>query len=363
MLFRSKAGCTFDNVDECNADIMAESAFFSGMFVVIGVAAAVGIFFQIWLFGDIGAALTRRIREASFRALLRLHIGYFDKDENSTGAITTKLAQDAAVVEAAVGKNIGVYVQNGCTVVVALIISFLYGWELTLFMLGLMPLMIIGNVIETRSYMSEASRASADEAQAGQVVSEAVRGVRTVASFGIQPNILKLYDSLMRKSYDTALGVAACAGAAYGYSQFIMFAIYTCAFLFSGWLIREGLYTSDEVMKVFFVLLLSAFSIGQAVGLNADVAKGQKAIPRIFALLDAESEIDPTSPEGIEVSEPVATGVKGRIEFRDVRFTYPERKGQVLNGISFTVEPGQTVALVGGSGSGKSTVFALLERF
>ena len=270
-------GCEFkDNAAACEASLIASAEIFSGWFVLIGVAAAVGIFFQIWLFGDIGAALTRRIREASFKALLRQDIGFFDKEENSTGSLTTKLAEDAAVIEAAVGKNIGVYVQNGCTVIVALIIAFVAGWELTLLMLGLMPFLILGNIIETRTYLTQASKASADESQAGQVVSEAVRGVRTVSSFGIQPNIISLYDRLMRRKYDTAVGTGACAGLAYGYSQFIMFAIYTCSFLFAAWLIREDRYTAAEVMRVFFVLLLSAFSIGQAVGLNADVARGQK---------------------------------------------------------------------------------------
>jgi ABC-type multidrug transport system fused ATPase/permease subunit len=373
LCYKALDGCEFpsaecratdcDALAECNAALLDRGSVISGYFVVIGVAALIGVLFQTWLFGDIGAALTRRIREASFRTLLRQHIGYFDKEEHSTGALTTKLSHDASLVEAAVGKNIGSYVQNACTVVVALIIAFIAGYELTLLLLGLLPFMVIGNVIETRSYMTEVHQASADEARAGQIVSESVRGVRTVASFGIEPRILGIYDKLMRRSYDSALGTGACGGMAYGYSQFIMFAIYCCGFLFAGWLIREGLYTADQVMRVFFVMLLSAFAIGQAVGFNADVSKGQQAIPSIFSIIDAQTETDPTSTDGIVVSEPVATGVKGRIEFRDVKFAYPERKGLVLKGISFTVEPGQTVALVGSSGSGKSTAFALLQRF
>ena len=87
-------------------------------------------------------------------------------------------------------------------------------------------------------------------------------------------------------------------------------------------------------------------------------ARGQKAIPSIFRIIDAESEIDPTEEKGEKASV-----IEGRIEFRNVKFAYPARKGKVLRDISFTVEPGQTVALVGGSGSGKSTIFALLQRF
>jgi len=205
----------------------------------------------------------------------------------------------------------------------------------------------------------------------------------------------------MRSSFDGAFGTGACAGLSYailfdivpsqrfsdarspppahllcryGYSQFIMFAIYTGSFYYASYLLEVGVYDGDQVMQVFFVLLLSAFSIGQAVGLNADAARGQKvsrlqlfhvdegrrrslvffhrcqAIPSIFGIIDAKSTIDPASKDGIVIDGPVATAVKGHIEFKDVQFTYPSRKGRVLKGISFSVEPGQTVALVGSSG-------------
>lgn len=80
------------------------------------------------------------------------------------------------------------------------------------------------------------------------------------------------------------------------------------------------------------------------------MARGQQAIPRIFDIIERESECDPTSPDGVVIDEPVSSGIKGRIEFKNVHFSYPSRKGYVLKGISFVVEPGQTVALVGSSG-------------
>ena len=89
--------------------------------------------------------------------------------QTMTGSLTTKLAQDASVVEAAVGKNVGVIVQNVCTVIVALVIALVTGWELTLVMLCMMPLLVIGNIIETRSYMTFAGKATKSQAQAGQV--------------------------------------------------------------------------------------------------------------------------------------------------------------------------------------------------
>jgi ABC-type multidrug transport system fused ATPase/permease subunit len=353
--------CAHDNLASCEDDLMQKASLFSLYFVIIGIAGFVGVFFQQYLFGDVGATLTRRIREASFKGLLKQHIGYFDKKENATGSITTKLSQDASAIEAAVGKNLGTLIQNVVTVCVGIGMALSEGWEITLFTVALLPLLIIGSVLEMRSYLTIAKESSKKEARAGQVISESVRGIRTVSSFGIQPNLLKLYDSLMRSNYDSAFSTSACEGASYGYSQAAMYFVYTGVFFFAAFLMRKEIRDPSQIMKVFFVLLMSGFSIGQAVGLNTQAAKGQKSIPSIFAMIDAQSEIDPTESKGTEISGSLE--FKGHIEFKNVKFAYPEREGLVLKGISFEVKSGQTVALVGSSGSGKSTVMALLERF
>ena len=98
--------CGHTDLGECQADLLQRAAEFSGFFVLIGVCAALGILFQIYLFGIIGQNLTRRIRQASFQAILKQDIGFFDKEEHSTGSMTTKLAQDASVIEAAVREEV-----------------------------------------------------------------------------------------------------------------------------------------------------------------------------------------------------------------------------------------------------------------
>lgn len=104
---------------------------------------------------------------------------------------------------------------------------------------------------------------------------------------------------------------------------------------------------------------MAAQGIGQASGMAADQGKAEKAKRSIFALIERVSSINPF---GSGVVQP--TGISGRIEFKDVCFSYPSRPHQqVLKNLSFTIQPGQTVAFVGSSGSGKSTVLQLLERF
>ena len=121
------------------------------------------------------------------------------------------------------------------------------------------------------------------------------------------------------------------------------------------------MYTIDAVNKVFFVALYSVVMLAWSMGMSGDTAAAQAAGPKILRLMRREPEIDVYDESGDKLDKATAAGV---IEFRDIFFRYPTRPNvPVLQGISFKVLPRQTVALVGASGSGKSTIVSLLERF
>jgi ABC-type multidrug transport system fused ATPase/permease subunit len=118
-------------------------------------------------------------------------------------------------------------------------------------------------------------------------------------------------------------------------------------------------YTVDQVLQVFFSIMLTGMGIGVVWAMTPDATRGRIAAARAFAVIDRASAIDPSSDRGRRGAD-----ASGCVAFRGVRFHYPSRPDvQVLRGLDLVVEAGTTVALVGGSGCGKSTTMQLLERF
>ncbi|MES1911089.1 MAG: hypothetical protein MHM6MM_003577 [Cercozoa sp. M6MM] len=144
-----------------------------------------------------------------------------------------------------------------------------------------------------------------------------------------------------------------------GFSNFVMFASYALNFWVGAKLVDGGHNNFQDMMVAVFSFMFVAFGLGQIGQMAPDAAKASTAKDRIFYMVDRSSPLDPNVEEGR--TEPL-TG--GAIEFEDVKFAYPTRpESQVLKGLSFAVPSGCTLALVGQSGSGKSTIVSLLQRF
>ncbi len=177
------------------------------------------------------------------------------------------------------------------------------------------------------------------------------------------------------------------AGLGFAFSNFILFATYALAFWYGGKLIRDGTMDFGQVLKVFFAIVMSAvccvfvvllcisppdsdrwmcparqMGVGQTAQLAPDAAKAQIAANAVFELMDAVPPIDSDLTDPAKVQD--ATFAEGGVVFENVKFQYPTRQDvQVFNGLNLRVAPKTTVALVGASGSGKSTVVQLLQRF
>jgi ATP-binding cassette subfamily B (MDR/TAP) protein 1 len=138
-----------------------------------------------------------------------------------------------------------------------------------------------------------------------------------------------------------------------------MFFALAFLFWFGGWLILRGDIDFEAMFMVLNPVLLSSFGVGMAAQGLGDVGKSKKAVNRVFAIIDRKPSIDCSSESGMKL-----THVKGDIEWKNVAFAYPSRPdSQIYTNYSLKIQEGQTLALVGGSGSGKSTAINLIERF
>ncbi|XP_035264365.1 bile salt export pump-like [Anguilla anguilla] len=282
------------------------------LFVLIAIVSFFSQFLQGYAFGMSGELLTRKLRKLGFQAMLRQEVGWFDDPMNSPGALTTRLATDASMVQGATGSQIGMIVNSLTSIGASFIIAFYFSWKLTLVVSCFLPLIGLSGVFQAKMLTGFANEDKKAMEAAGQVSSEALANIRTIAGLAKEKTFVDLYEQQLEAPY-----------------------------------------------RVISAIVISGTALGRASSFTPDYAKAKIAATQLFKLLDRGPKISMNQTEG----ETWDT-FKGKVEFIDCKFTYPTRPDiQVLNGLTVSVKPGQTLAFVGSSGCGKSTSVQLLERF
>jgi ATP-binding cassette subfamily B (MDR/TAP) protein 1 len=384
----SEIVATFQKPDP--KDVKEGANFLAAMFVCLAVGAGVANVLQIFSFSTVGEKLTFRLRDYSFKSILRQDIGWFDHEKNGTGILTTKLATDATLVQGVTTQRVSLIFQNIATIVAGLVIAFVAGWKLSLVILACMPLVVISSSFQMKFMKGFSADSQSAYEKAGTVSTEAVGGIRTVASFTNEEKLLKMYSDKLEEPARLGVKKAHVSGIGFGASQFCMFAVNTLAFWYGGRLVDQrewkvsqkyiieqctkpsvtlpfaqcenqvyGLEGFAKMMRVFFAIIMMGMGLGQSSSFAPDAAKASAAASSIYEIIDRKSPIDPEQEGGARPKM-----VEGNIEFKNVHFAYPTRPNvQIFKGFNLTVPAGKTVALVGDSGGGKSTVISLLERF
>uniref|UniRef100_A0A674I9R1 ATP-binding cassette sub-family B member 5 n=1 Tax=Terrapene triunguis TaxID=2587831 RepID=A0A674I9R1_9SAUR len=329
------------------------------MFLVLAVISLVTHIIQGFMFGNSGEVLTKRLRSLSFKALLQQEIGWYDDPKNAIGVLLTRLATDASQVKGATGSRLGLFTKTASTLLTAIIIAFVYDWRLTLLIVACVPFIIAASAIRLSSVAGQASKDQKALEEAGRISMEAVENIRTVASLTSEDAFYERYNTSLNGPYRDSLTKAPLYGLTYGIAQCAHYFLNAAIFRFGAWLIANCYTNFENVFIAFLSVLYGVINVGQSSSLAPDFGKAKVSSQRIFQLLDRKPLIDSYSEEGTKLSQ-----FDGNIEFRDIHFIYPTRpEAQVLQGLSVKVNKGQTLALVGSSGCGKSTSIQLLERF
>jgi len=334
-------------------------------FAILGIGAFILCFFEVAFWSAAGHRQNKKLRRAYIVNMLRQEMGFFDAHEGAT--LLGKLQVETVQMQSAMGEKVGQLFHFSSTFMSSFILGMVLGWQLSLVVLGCFPL-LAGAIAMVDISTRKATKEALDSyVQAGAVAEETLSGIRTVKHFGGEERAADRYISHLGSAEKAGVKSGFMLGTGLGTMSFTIMAFFGLSMWFGGWLIANGVqngrsgktYTAGDVIAVMFAQLIGAFSLGQLSGPLTAISKGRAAGYSVLKNLKLQSKIDALSEEG---QQPAA--VQGNISFRDISFRYPARmEVQILKGFSLEVLAGQTVALVGESGCGKSTAMQLLVRF
>ncbi|GJR16652.1 ABC transporter B family member 19 [Tanacetum coccineum] len=329
------------------------------IYVGAGLYAVVAYLIQHYFFSIMGENLTTRVRRMMLAAIMRNEVGWFDEEEHNSSLVAARLATDAADVKSAIAERISVILQNITSLLTSFVVAFIVEWRVSLLILGTFPLLVLAHFAQQLSLYGFAGDTAKAHAKTSMIAGEGVSNIRTIAAFNAQDKILTLFSNELRVPQKQSLRRSQISGILFGISQLALFASEALILWYGAHLVSKGVSTFSKVIKVFVVLVITANSVAETVSLAPEIIRGGEAIGSVFSVLDRSTRIDPDDPD----AEPIEK-IRGEIELRHVDFSYPSRPDVVVfKDFSLRIRAGQSQALVGPSGSGKSSVIALIERF
>ncbi|XP_020291871.1 multidrug resistance protein homolog 49 isoform X2 [Pseudomyrmex gracilis] len=303
-----------------------------------------------------------RVRKMFLKAVLRQDMSWYDT--NTSTNFASRITEDLDKMKDGIGEKLGIFTYLMSSFFASIIVSFIYGWKLTLVVLSCAPFIVIATAVVAKVQSSLSALELAAYGQAGTVAEEVFSAIRTVVSFNGEEKEVKRYAEKLIPAEKTGIRRGFWSGVGGGVMWLIIYLSYALAFWYGVKLIQDDRneevkeYTPAVLVIVFFGVLSGAQNMGlTSPHLEAfAVARGSAAA--IFQVLDRVPKIDSFSNEGRREDT-----VKGDIEFKNVQFRYPARPDvQVLQCLNLKINRGETVALVGGSGCGKSTCVQLIQR-
>ncbi|KAL2629414.1 hypothetical protein R1flu_014100 [Riccia fluitans] len=303
-----------------------------------------------------GERQSSRMRTKFLKAVLSQEIAFFDPD-GTTSAIVNRISTDTILVQDAISEKAGNYIHFMAKFIAGFVVAFCSVWQLSLTTLAVVPAIVIAGAAYAITMNGHETKSLAAYEEAGKVAQQVIAQVRTVYSFGGEAKAVEEY----AKASQTTLKLGKQGGFAKGLGLGITYGLTVGAWAlllwYSGILVRAGTTNGGKAFTTILNVIVGGIALGQSAPNLASFSRGKSAAYNILEMINRKPAFEQSTGSKL-------IHVDGQIEFQDVCFSYPSRPDAVvLKDFNLIILPGRTVALVGSSGSGKSTIIGLIERF
>lgn len=295
----------------------------------------------------------QRLRNDVFTNVMKLHAGYFSNERK--GDIISKISSDVQVVQFCITNTLLVAFRDPFQIIGFMIALVVASWQLTIFSILFLPIvaLVIGSIV--KRLRKSATQVQERFADMVSLMDESLSGIKVLKGYNAVDYTVGKFRKINALFSRISLSMAWRQQLASPVSEFLGIAAAAVLMIYGGSLVLSG-----DLKASTFIMYLAIFTqitrpLRSFTDAFANINQGIAAGERVLALLDEKSEIT-DAPDAVEM-----TGLKREIEFRDVRFSYDNK--EVIRGVSFKIKKGETVALVGPSGGGKSTLSDLIPRF
>ncbi|KAG5404355.1 hypothetical protein IGI04_010474 [Brassica rapa subsp. trilocularis] len=347
-------GSNANNVDKMMQEVLKYALYF----LVVGAAIWASSWAEISCWMWTGERQTTKMRIKYLEAALNQDIQFFDT-EVRTSDVVSAINTDAVMVQDAISEKLGNFIHYMATFVSGFIVGFTAVWQLALVTIAVVPLIAVIGGIHTTTLSKLSNKSQESLSQAGNIVEQTVVQIRVVMAFVGESRASQAYSSALKTAQKLGYKTGFAKGMGLGATYFVVFCCYALLLWYGGYLVRHHLTNGGLAIATMFAVMIGGLGLGQSVPSMAAFAKAKVAAAKIFRIIDHKPTIERNSESGVELES-----VTGLVELKNVDFSYPSRPDvKILNDFTLSVPAGKTIALVGSSGSGKSTVVSLIERF